>query len=71
MKHPLLQHFSAVLSVDIDEERRRTLRMKVKHGLAASEILKRRIREAAVSPRSPPITAPTPTLVPSNDCKFI
>ena len=51
--------------MDIDDERRRTLRMKVKHGLAASEILKKRIRESAMAPR------PLPTVIPSNDCKFL
>lgn len=51
--------------VDIDDERRQILRMKVKHGLAASEILKKRIRESAMVPR------PLPTVIPSNDCKFL
>lgn len=45
--------------VDVDEERRRMLRRKVKQSVADAEVLKRRLRETAVTtPR--PSTATTP-----------
>jgi hypothetical protein len=54
--------------VDVDEERRRMLRTKVKQGVAAAETLKKRMRE------SPPRIRPVPTTVspsPSENCKFL
>ncbi len=52
--------------VDIDDDRRRMLRTKVKQGLAAAETLKRRIRE--INSNSRPVVSPAS---PSENCKFV
>ena len=43
--------------VDEDADRRQRLRLKVKQGLAAAEVLKKRMREANPQPVSPPANA--------------
>ncbi len=60
------QSISMFFVVDVDDERRRLLRTKVKQGVAAAEILKRRMRESPPNPRSVPSIAP-----PSENCKFL
>lgn len=59
-----------VCLVDLDEERRRMLRSKVKQGVAAAETLKRRMRETPVSPKAAATTTTT-TTPPSENCKIL
>ncbi|CAF1426159.1 unnamed protein product [Adineta ricciae] len=54
-----LDEYVAIIKVDEDDNRRRTIRTKVKQGLATAEVLKRRIREMN-SPPATTATIPTP-----------
>jgi serine/threonine protein kinase len=57
-----LDEYVAIIKVDVDEERRRMLRTKVKQGVAASETLKKRMRESPPRTRSVPTTvSPSPS----------
>ena len=55
--------------VDLDEERRRMLRSKVKQGVAAAEALKRRMRETPISPKL--ATTTITTTPPVENCKIL
>ncbi|UJR09810.1 hypothetical protein I4U23_014036 [Adineta vaga] len=55
-----LDEYVAIVKVDEDDSRRRMLRTKVKQGLAAAEVLKRRIREIS-SPTATTASATTVT----------
>ncbi len=58
--------FFFIIIVDVDDERRRMLRTKVKQGLAGAEILKRRMRTSPINSRSTLTTSS-----PSENCKFL